>query len=844
MSKTLYYRVQFVTLHQKNPGYTIGNNQGNPYLTIGEFPTSTRKYGLEFGFGDPGENPNYDTYDYSEWAISEASFQKPLTYGTTDTYTKESGSGTTESTYSIWRVMSVPDNFLLPDGFKVPSVSDIIDAYISYGRSLMIDYAKSKNLPFANLADQMNKAGEIYKSVSTFQTTTMDLIGDAIAGRISADTLMNRSDDAALAMQVDLLGNVANVPAPLMLMVQNQVLSWSAKNGSPYDQVKVLFNSGLSLFDISPPSNPMIEIGSLGNDDLYDFGRKGDVVVGGLGNDTVWANVGNGILVGGAGTDTVDYLYAGGNLTIDLTKNTASNGSVFTDKLAGFENAAGGIGNDTIVGNVLANQLNGRNGNDTLNGGAGNDTLGGGGGTTDRLIGGTGSDTAWYYDGIYISMDKWAGITVSLENPAINTGDAAGDIYDSIENIWGTLYDDKLYGDAQANMLRGDNGADAIYGRTGNDTLIGGLGADRLYGESGVDTASYALASAGVTANLTTPSVNTGEAAGDSYSSIENLTGSRYADILTGNTGVNVISGGAGNDTLNGGAGNDTLIGGAGADKLYGEAGVDTASYAAATAGVTANLSKPSVNTGEGAGDSYSLIENLTGSRYADILTGNTGANVISGGAGNDTLDSGTGNDTLVGGAGADKLYGGSGTDTASYADAAAGVTANLGKASVNTGDAKGDVYSSVEYLIGSNYADILTGNDANNRVSGGSGNDRLNGGLGIDTLIGGAGADIFVFDTKLGKANIDTIDDFVAKDDTIWLDDDIFTKIGKVGDLVSSAFYAGTKAQDAADRIIYDKATGKLFYDYDGTGKGAAVQFALLDKGLTLTAADFDIIA
>jgi cysteinyl-tRNA synthetase len=139
---------------------------------------------------------------------------------------------------------------------------------------------------------------------------------------------------------------------------------------------------------------------------------------------------------------------------------------------------------------------------------------------------------------------------------------------------------------------------------------------------------------------------------------------------------------------------------------------------------------------------------------------------------------------------------------------------------------------------------DTLYGLGGNDLLYGGVGNDKLYGGLGNDKLFGGTGNDTFVFNTKLGSDNVDTIDDFSVSQDVIWLDDDIFSKVGKVGDLSGAAFYAGKAAHDATDRIIYDKSTGKLFYDADGNGKGQAIQFALLDKGLALTAHHFDIIA
>lgn len=248
-------------------------------------------------------------------------------------------------------------------------------------------------------------------------------------------------------------------------------------------------------------------------------------------------------------------------------------------------------------------------------------------------------------------------------------------------------------------------------------------------------------------------------------------------------------------------------------------------------------------NSDRGVALLLSRADKITGTKYADVIYGHGGNDALYGNAGNDKLYGGAGNDTLVGGAGADRLYGGAGTDTASYAGATKGVVANLKSAAGNTNDAKGDSYSSIENLTGSSHSDTLTGNDAANRISGGAGNDRLNGGLGKDMLIGGSGNDTFVFNTKLGSNNIDTISDFSVKDDTIWLDDDIFTKAGKVGDLSTAAFHIGAKAHDASDRVIYDNKTGKLWYDADGTGKGAAVHFAQLDTGLKLTAADFDII-
>jgi Ca2+-binding RTX toxin-like protein len=124
----------------------------------------------------------------------------------------------------------------------------------------------------------------------------------------------------------------------------------------------------------------------------------------------------------------------------------------------------------------------------------------------------------------------------------------------------------------------------------------------------------------------------------------------------------------------------------------------------------------------------------------------------------------------------------------------------------------------------------VLRGTAGANRLMGGAGNDRLYGHKGNDVLSGGAGQDVFVFDTKAhSRSNRDTVTDYSAAEDTIWLSKTVFTKIAKKGALAKSAFWAGTKAHDANDRIVYNKKTGVLFYDEDGSGAKAAVQIAVL---------------
>jgi Ca2+-binding RTX toxin-like protein len=131
--------------------------------------------------------------------------------------------------------------------------------------------------------------------------------------------------------------------------------------------------------------------------------------------------------------------------------------------------------------------------------------------------------------------------------------------------------------------------------------------------------------------------------------------------------------------------------------------------------------------------------------------------------------------------------------------------------------------------------------------LSGGAGNDRLYGGLGNDTLTGGAGNDVFVFNTALNAAsNRDTISDFAnasGNNDTIWLENAVFTKLTATGALNGNFFHLGAAAGDANDYIVYNKATGALYYDADGSGAGHAVQIATLTSHPALTASDFTVI-
>jgi Ca2+-binding RTX toxin-like protein len=135
-----------------------------------------------------------------------------------------------------------------------------------------------------------------------------------------------------------------------------------------------------------------------------------------------------------------------------------------------------------------------------------------------------------------------------------------------------------------------------------------------------------------------------------------------------------------------------------------------------------------------------------------------------------------------------------------------------------------------------------LVGNEIGQTIVGNAGTNIIDGRGGSDVLIGVGGADTFRFTTTLGAGNVDRIDDFQPGTDKIALDDAVFAGLAP-GALAAGAFVVGTQAADADDRIVYDQAAGRLFFDSDGNGAAAAVQFASVSPGLVLAASDFIVI-
>jgi Ca2+-binding RTX toxin-like protein len=560
------------------------------------------------------------------------------------------------------------------------------------------------------------------------------------------------------------------------------------------------------------------------------------------------------------------------------------------------DHLSGNNGHDRLIGLDGNDQLFGGNGRDELLGGAGNDFMRGGAGR-DSYDGGDNdgeSEFGGYGDAVsFYEFAATQGVIADLRTGIIaNDGFGNAETMTGIESLGGgTAYADIFDGSDGINHLAGGSG-DTIRGHGGNDVfhldgatalLDGGDGIDML---AGIDPAKLVIGSGGIAQvartengvriDLSAGTFVDGFGTEGTIVNVENIAGTSggFNDVLLGDALSNEIRSLGGNDTLTGRGGDDIIWSNDGSSRVSGGAGNDTVvagdiatevghyHIPEGLGGVEINLAggfidETNLQTGTVAANTASVdrdtltgIENMVGTGFGDRLIGDAGANVIAAGAGNDFV------------------HGGGGVDTIDYSDARGCITLDLGAGTATMAGSGApnksiyvpdeetgapvelvlvadDKYSSTDRLIsienavGSSLRDVLVGSDAANRLDGGDGADRLNGGGGEDRLIGGEGRDAFLFDSAL-DGGLDTILDFAAADDTMRLDRTVFDAIAADGALALSAFREGTEAADANDRIIYDQASGRIWYDADGSGAGEQVLFAEVTDGTELSRLDF----
>jgi len=536
--------------------------------------------------------------------------------------------------------------------------------------------------------------------------------------------------------------------------------------------------------------------------------------------------------------DTIVEFENGGIDTVNSSVNYTLAAWVNNLTLTGTT-AIFGTGNEldnVIIGNSADNFLEGGFGNDTINGGAGNDSISltssSGGGFfqnpgNDSIDGGDGIDRLNFGIGDISTTDAatvnlGAG-TYSISGPQ---GTASGTLA-NIENVIGSVSDDRITGSSGANALAGGDGNDTLDGGAGNDTFSG-------FDTDGLDTFMFTVAPGAANADIITTFVSAddqivldGSAHASSGASGTFAAGdARFWSSTTGTAHdaddrviYNTASGELWYDADGSGAGARQLIA-----TLQGAPTLNAVDIAI-------------VNGSGGGGGGGSTIN---GTANADTLTGT---------AGNDTINGLGGNDAINASGGADVVDGGAGFDTIQYRTAATGpVIADFGAGTISGGVAGGSVtFSNIERVLAGDFNDQLTGNAGGQNLTGQGGADTLTGAGGIDTLWGGAGNDVFVF-REMGTANADRISDWASGADKLQLDDSAFTAIGALGNFAAGdgRFWAAagaTAGHDANDRVIFNSSTGSLYYDADGSGSGAAQLIATVQSGAAVAATDIVVI-
>ncbi len=663
----------------------------------------------------------------------------------------------------------------------------------------------------------------------------------------------------------------------------NFTIAGSQIGGARINNIQTGTTAGISTLNVTGSASNLsaLTFTAWGAEDIININGSAVAVnnlAGSIQNDVIQGGILTDTLSGGLGADTI-FGGAGSNF---YTYNAAA-------EAAAGETISGGVGIDSIVLNNAGDILLSNIGTTNI------DRVDFSSGTSIATLLGTqiGTGKITTVDGSGgIDTLKVTGSTINLTGVAFSTWTNGVDVI----SLTGTTGADTITGSNENDVIFSDFGSDTMNGAAGDDVFVyssnnadldiidGGAGTsdalllkqggnfelDTIASLVGVETWVFgAVGSQFITATNAQITGDLISITGDLFVNtvtvkgaivdftgigfnawtagvdLIKINGTGFADTLTGSSQNDTFAGGLGTDTLNGGAGADALDGGVDADTMIGGLGNDVFIVDNTLDIVTELAGAGSGSDFINASVTYTMAANterlfLTGTDningtglngQVDVLTGNSGHNILNGLTGDDIMRGGQGSDTYL---------------VDSTADIVEEAT-NFGTDSIkSTATFTMTLNTERLFLLGGTNIDGTGLATKNDLIVGNNGANKLNGLTGNDELIGGIGADTFVFTTALNAAtNHDKITDFSVADDTIQLENAIFTLLAATGTLGTGFFEANSIAgQSGSEIVIYDKINGDLYYDTNGAATaGGLVLFADVANNTALTAADFVVV-
>ena len=398
-------------------------------------------------------------------------------------------------------------------------------------------------------------------------------------------------------------------------------------------------------------------------------------------------------------------------------------------------------------------------------------------------------------------------------------------------NAWGSLLsgNDTFIGSGindNVGIIGFGNGNDVFNMQSGSDNIDGGPGSDTVNGGDGWDVISFSNTfyteglgiKQGAIFNMDAGTIVDCWGYTDRFTSIEYFIGSILADTFNGGSGNDNFSGVRGNDSFNGGSGGSDMVRYQDDTNTGGNLGIIADLEVSLVGGLHGTI-----RDGFGNIDTTLNIENVSGTRYNDVLVGSSANNNLAGGEGKDRYDGGLGGGDWI-------FFNWWFTDQAQT-----GIVVDLSRA---TGQIRNDGFGNIETAIS---IEGIGGNDHDDKIKGSTARNWIEGADGRDTLTGAGGADVFMFVQREHFGDGDRITDFHAGTGA---DQDVLQiHVSNWGATNTLHLVNGTAATGAFSTFIYNAVNDTLYWDADGTGAQAKVAVCVLTNVAALTAANFDLL-